>query len=284
MGTSNGTHRDDNTLNRIPLWVLMSLAFSLILGTGIGGFVLGSKGQSAQSQKVTAESQRQTAENKAEQGVQLANENLKFCKDPAIVGILQESGYQYVCDLAVIVQTQAAKDGNTGKQGERGPGPSQAQINTAVDDYFRAHPLPEGKTPTVEQVAAAVGSYLKDNPPEPGRPPTADEIAMATAAYLAEHMEEFQGKEGERGRPPTADEVSAAVAAYCSEGDNCRGPQGPQGIGITGSDLRRDEQGVCTLYLRWENPANGDTGSFVVQVRDEMCSDAEVVPTTTETP
>jgi hypothetical protein len=270
-------------LNRIPLWALASIAFALVLGMGISGFVLGTKGQTVQDQKTATEGRLETAESKVQTGVQLAGENLKLCQDPAIINTLRDNGYQHVCDLAIIVQTQAAEPGAPGKQGERGPGPTQTQVNAAVEDYFRAHPLPEGKSPTVEQVANAVGTYLRTTPPEPGRPPTADEIAMATAAYIADHAHEFQGpegKQGEPGRPPTADEVRAAVATYCADNGGCRGAQGPQGTGITAAKLRRDDQQICTLYLTWENPADGSTGEFAVQVDDGMCPPPAATPST----
>jgi hypothetical protein len=279
MSTHRDRQGDANLLNRIPLSALLSLTFMLIIGMGIGGFFLGAKGQTAQDQRVASDSKLETAQSKVATGAQLADENLKFCQDPNLVGILRDNGYQHICDLAIVVQTQAsqASPAEPGKPGDRGPGPTQEQIDAAVAQYFRDHPLPEGKLPTVEQVATAVGVYLRENPPQPGRAPTADEIAVATASYLAEHAEDFRGKQGP---PPSAEDVRAAVTAYCGTNGNCRGPQGPQGVSVTGTDLHRDDQGVCTLYFTLEDPANGNTGQTSVQVRDELCSPPTVVPTT----
>jgi hypothetical protein len=282
MASSESMDRQRKSwVERVSTRMLATIAFVILILSAAGGIALGSLGQSTQNDAAAAKGQLKTAEGKVETGVQLAEANLDFCKDPAVVEVLSQGGYQDVCDLAVEVKTQGApgEPGEQGQQGDRGPGPTQEQINKAVDEYFRTHPLPEGKSPTVEQVAVAVGDYLRTNPPAPGRPPTPEEVALATAAYLAEHAEEFRGPQGvagERGPAPSAADVKAAVAAYCGENGDCRGPQG---VGVTGTELHRDEQGVCTLYFTLENPANGQTRQIFVQVNDGMCSPVPLLPT-----
>ena len=269
--TDRPTPRKD-LLDRIPLRALVIAAVALMLIMGAAGLFLGNRGQSAQEEGDIAKDQLQTAERQVEAGVQLAEANLEYCIDPTVLAALKKGGYDTeVCRLAVVVQSQ----GEPGKRGERGPGPTDEQIGSAVEQYFREHPLPEGKSPTIAQIAQVVGDYLRANPPEPGRPPTPEEVATATATYLAANIELFRGepgKTGEKGPPPSAEDVRAAVTAYCSEDSRCRGPQGPQGIGITGTMLTRDSQGVCTLFFNHENPANGQVTQSSVQVNDELCS------------
>jgi hypothetical protein len=271
-------------LDRIPIRTLATLAIVVLAVVGVAVLYLGTKGQSAQDEAGTAQTQLDDANDQVATGKQLAGKNLEMCQNPEVVAVLQQQGLdEEVCELAIIVQTQGKAV--PGETGERGPGPTMQQIREAVDDYFRTHPLPEGKAPTIEQLTTVVAGYLRANPPEPGRPPTAEEIATATASYIAANIEDFkvQGEQGEKGDPPTAEEVRAAVAAYCAEDSRCRGDQGPQGIGVTGTLLYRDEQGVCTLYFTHENPANGQTYQSQVQVNDELCEPLQG-PTTEPTP
>lgn len=108
-----------------------------------------------------------------------------------------------------------------GEKGERGPGPTDAQVRMAV------------------------AGYLTANPPQPGRPPTDGEIAAAVAAYCSarggcrgadgpagQSTVGPQGPVGPRGEPgpgPSDEQVAVSVGAYCSTRAGCVGPPGPQG-------------------------------------------------------
>jgi hypothetical protein len=274
----------------LPLWLrlLSAAALFVLLAGAIGAIMIGQAGGDAQEAVTTTQGQLETANSKVEAGGQLAGANIELCMDPEIVALLKARGRYGVCDLAVAVQqaTVQGKPGENGAQGEQGPGPSEDQIDRAVTEYFAAHPLPEGKTPTVAQVTSVVADYLRANPPAPGRPPTPEEIATAVAAYIADHPNDFRGKDGTDGtpgRPPTAEEVRAVVEDYCSTG-RCQGPKGDkgdQGIGITATNLKRDENNICTLYFTAEDPADGSTTQLSVQVNDELCP---ALPTETEKP
>jgi len=100
-----------------------------------------------------------------------------------------------------------AQAGPAGPQGEQGPGPSDAQVQLAVDGYLAANP----PTPAVSSVAlaTAVAAYLALHPPEPGPPPSNAQVATAVAAYMAVHP----APSGAPGSP---------------------GPQGSPGVGETG--------------------------------------------------
>lgn len=138
-----------------------------------------------------------------------------------------------------------------------------ADLRRQVDDYFRAHPLPEGQKPTTEQVTTAVAGIYAANPPAPGRPPTAGEIASGVSAYCAAGA--CRGEKGDpgvigptgqpgptgvtgppcdpsnlackgpKGEPgadaadPTQDQINAAVANFCTSNPNSCAPEGPKG-------------------------------------------------------
>lgn len=92
-----------------------------------------------------------------------------------------------------------------GATGPQGPGPSDAQVATAVAAYLLAHPAPAGPPPSVGVVSAAVAQYLQANPPA-------------------------AGKDGVPGAGPSDAQVAAAVAAYMSQHPAPAGPAGPQGV------------------------------------------------------
>lgn len=170
-----------------------------------------------------------------------------------------------------VVSPPAAVPGPAGPQG---PGPSQAEIDDAVNGYFAQHP--PGATPAM--IAVQVASYLTTNPPAPGRPPTQAEIATATSDYLSSHVAQFQGQPGATGaagptgapgQDATDAQVQSAVAAYCSTHNGCAGPagadgpagaQGAQGISVTDLAFQRDSSGACQVVITLHDPAtNTDT-------------------------
>lgn len=110
-------------------------------------------------------------------------------------------------------------------------GPSDEQVQAAVEEYFAEHPVEDGENASPAQIAAAVIRYLTENPPapgEPGPPPTDEQISNAVAAYLAANpppagppgqdgadgANGTNGADGEDGRAPTSEEIQAALDAY----------------------------------------------------------------------
>ncbi len=63
--------------------------------------------------------------------------------------------------------------------GAQGPGPSDAQVQGAVDTYLAAHP----PTATVSALAltTVVAAYLAQHPPAPGPPPSDTQVSAAVA-------------------------------------------------------------------------------------------------------
>lgn len=97
-----------------------------------------------------------------------------------------------------------------GPAGPPGPGPSDAQVQAAVDVYLGQHP-PSGTVPTAD-IDAAVTVYLTAHPPAPGPPPSDAQIASAVSTYMAAHPAP-SGPPGPQGDP----------------GVGATGPAGPQG-------------------------------------------------------
>lgn len=110
--------------------------------------------------------------------------------------------------------------GQAGPTGPQGPGPSDAQVEAAVQAYLVAHPI-AGKPPTTDQVAAVVAVYMAQHPPAAG--PTGP-----------------AGATGAQGPPPSDTQIAAAVAVWeqshpaPSGPPGPSGPAGPSGIGQTG--------------------------------------------------
>jgi hypothetical protein len=75
--------------------------------------------------------------------------------------------------------------GPPGPAGAAGPGPSDAQVQAAVDVYLAAHPPAAGASASDTQVLDAVTVYLVAHPPAPGQNATAAQISTAVAAYMA---------------------------------------------------------------------------------------------------
>lgn len=133
---------------------------------------------------------------------------------------------------ATTPKVEGGQQGETGAQGEQGPGPSPAQVKNAVADYCDAHSGCKGG-PTKAQVAAAVITYCTAKDDCQG--PAGEDGTDATGEPGQSGKSGSPGASGEPGRAPTADEISAAVAAFCADGA-CRGPAGPAGSkGDTGA-------------------------------------------------
>jgi hypothetical protein len=147
------------------------------------------------------------------------------------------------------LQTQVRSLGGTpikvpglpGVAGPQGPGPSEAQIDSAVQTYLRAHPPAKGQSATPAMVAKAVGQFLTAHPPTPPKAPTAAQISSAASTYIAAHAAEFLGATGQNGKDgsngsngtngqnATDEQVAAAVSTFCSAHNSCTGPAGVNG-------------------------------------------------------
>lgn len=122
----------------------------------------------------------------------------------------------------VVPPPQVIISGVAGAPGIQGPGPSDAQVASAVAAYLTAHPVPGVSG---EQVAAAVTAYLiatpapsgPSGPPGPG--PSDQQVASAVAAYMAANPAPSgppgaAGKDGANGSPPAGWAFEANGVTY----------------------------------------------------------------------
>jgi hypothetical protein len=133
-----------------------------------------------------------------------------------------------------------------GPVGERGPGPTAAEIGQAVASYCAARGGcrgPEGAagpSVTPAQVASAVATYCDANgdcrgpvgvPGPAGSPGVEGEPGEDSTVPGPEGP---RGPEGPQGPGPSEEQVAAAVATYCAalDGGTCKGDTGD--VGATG--------------------------------------------------
>jgi hypothetical protein len=100
--------------------------------------------------------------------------------------------------------------------GPSGPGPSDSQVQAAVNAYLDAHPPTANVDPAA--LSLTVDAYLEQHPPSPGPPPASSAVAAAVADYLASNPPP-SGPAGPQGSPG-ADGVGQTGPA---------GPAGPSG-------------------------------------------------------
>jgi hypothetical protein len=110
-------------------------------------------------------------------------------------------------------------------------GPTDEQVQAAVEDYFREHPVEDGENASPAQIAAAVINYFTENPVKdgaPGPPPSDEQISNAVAVYLAANpppagppgpagtngTDGKDGTDGEDAEPLTSEQIQAELDAY----------------------------------------------------------------------
>lgn len=198
-------------------WVPWAIVAAVIAALALAWF-LTATASTAQDDKTTAEDKLGA---KVQQAGTLADQVAQAC---AAGGSTAEE----LNRVGACQQARQVKIDPTPQPGPRGPGPTPAEIQSAVASYLAANPPPAGRAPSAAEVSAAVAQYLTANPPEPGRPPTAAEIASAVATYFAANPPR-DGADGQNGRPPTAEEIQAAVDSYLAAHPPATGPAGPAG-------------------------------------------------------
>lgn len=140
------------------------------------------------------------------------------------VEVLQERLAAQGLPTAVPNPVPTSIPGATGAAGQRGPGPSAAQVRLAVDAYCASHAScrgargVKGRPVTTGQVAAAVVTFCNAN----------GQCAGPAGIDGQDGQDGQTGATGAPGPGPTDTQVAAAVAAYCADG-NCVGPKGDKG-------------------------------------------------------
>lgn len=118
--------------------------------------------------------------------------------------------------------------------GQRGPGPTEAQVRAAVADYCAG----DRCKPTVSrsQVAAAVADYCAGG--------LCQAKDGANGGPGKDGTDGADGADGAPGPGPTDEQIAAAVEAYCADG-KCRGEPGRDGTdGADGKDATITPSGM----------------------------------------
>lgn len=149
-----------------------------------------------------------------------------------------------------------AQTGPPGVAGPQGPGPSDAQVQAAVQAYLSAHPI-AGVPPTQAQVAAVVAVYMTQHPPAAGSPGPTGAVGPSGAV-------------GSAGTGPSDAQIAAAVAVWeqahpvvaPSGPSGAQGPPGPTGVGETGPQGPQGSPGASGASgVSGASGASGASGS-----------------------
>lgn len=153
-----------------------------------------------------------------------------------------------------------------GATGAQGPGPSDAQVQAAVDEYLAVHP-PSGTVPAA-QVEADVTSYLALHPPAPGANASEAQVAAAVAAYMGVH-------------PVPSGPAGSPGASGAAGGQGPVGPAGPQGDqGPAGAQGAQGGQGAPGPAC----PSGYSQQPEVVNGHNALVCEQDAPPSPTPTP
>lgn len=163
-----------------------------------------------------------------------------------------------------------------GVQGPAGPGPTNAQVLTAVGHYFAEHPPkpPVSAAQITAQAASFVAKYLRAHPAPkgdtgasgspgatgvPGPGPSDQQIAAAVQDYLPAAVAVYLAA-----NPP----ASGPAGSTGPEGpQGSQGPQGSPGVdgspgrGITHVNVQRQDDGSCDLITTYTDGSTEDAGA-----------------------
>lgn len=204
-------------IRRLPLWLLLAFGAVIVAVLVPLSLVLTNQSNTAQT---SADAANATASAVKATAAPLAGQVQSVCSQGGEAAAkLNNVG---ACTQAQQVISAVQIPGPSGPQG---PGPSQEQIDAAVNRYFLDHPLPPGQLPPVSEVTALVAQVYAANPPAPGQNATPGMVATAVSNYCDAH----NGCAGPAGQNATADMVLAAVTDYCAAHNNCAGPAGANG-------------------------------------------------------
>lgn len=127
---------------------------------------------------------------------------------------------------------------STPSEGQRDPGPTDAQVEAAVADYCAGNRC----KPTVSrsQVAAAVADYCAGGA---CRARTGARTDGADGTDGTDGQDGTDGKDGAPGPGPTAEQIASAVADYCADG-RCSEPGKDGKDGADGKDATITPSGM----------------------------------------
>jgi hypothetical protein len=174
-----------------------------------------------------------------------------------------------------------------GATGPAGPGPSDAQVQVAVDGYLLAHP-PSAVVPAA-QVEADVTAYLALHPPAPGPPPSDAQVAAAVAAYMSAHPAPSgpPGSPGPQGSPGVGQQGPAGPAGAAGQSGAAGSPPAgwtwtdPSGVSY---DCAPDGQAPGPHYTCTARPSPSASASVSPSPSASAPPTAAVAPSPTPSP
>lgn len=215
--------REPRRMPEIPPWIYLIVGGLVVVALIFTSIYLTAKGNASQSHADSANSKVTAVQSQA---APLAGQVQSVCdQGGAAATELNNAG---ACTQASKVQSAIAEPGPSGPSGPAGPGPSQDEIDAAVNAYFGEHPLPAGQLPPVSEVAGLVAQYLQANPPAAGQNATPGMVSDAVTSYCTANSG-CAGPAGATGPGATDQQVQDQVAAYCSAHNGCAGPAGANG-------------------------------------------------------
>jgi hypothetical protein len=258
-----------------PVWALLPVLAIVMAGISVAAVLV--------TNALTAETDSKNAVGAVavEQAVTIET----LCRAGGEVAAALESAGQ--CDKAQEVQDEVDRQGASPASVAVAPTIDRDElmrfVRTAVGEYCAGR---NECTPDTALLISTVAEYLRLNPPAPGRGPTSAEVEAGARTVLTSDPDLFRGvpgvngEDGERGPGPTDEQVAAGVLAFCGANDQCRGAQGPQGIGIPEFYFERNSEGVCEAVVTFHNPATDERVTERRQASDPACApiDGGILP------
>src|SRR5882757_4206653 len=187
--------------------------------------------------------------------------------------------------------------GPSGATGQQGPGPTDAQVQTAVGRYFHAHPVraPVSAAQLTADAASYVARYLRTHPAPAGKTGGTGPSGVPGEPGV----DGSPGPSGAQGPAPTDAQIATAVQQYlpgavaaylianppAAGPAGSTGPSGPSGAsgppGETGAQGETGATGPPIASWSWTDP---DTGVVHVCTRSGGTVDAPTYSCTSETP
>lgn len=259
---------------RPPAWMALPVAAVLMLAVAIGAALVTNLALDE------TDSKNAVGAVAVEQAVTIE----QLCQAGGEVAAALESAGQ--CDKAQEVKDTVADEGASPVTTIVSAPPDRDElmrfVRAAVGEYCAGR---NECTPDTALLVEVVSEYLRANPPAPGRGPTTEEVRAAANSVMAADPQLFQGPaglDGERGPGPTDEQVAAAVLAFCGANNECRGAQGPQGIGVLEFYFERNGSAACEAVVTYHNPATGESRTERRAAGDAACAplpgDGEILP------
>lgn len=200
---------------RRQVWAGAAGGVLLLAGVAVGGWEL-QRATRAEQDRERIEALEATASERADV-MDALSEGLDITR-----GQLEAEGVEPAVPPPeeIAEDTEAARRGEQGEQGERGrrgPGPSDEQVDAAVERWCQVNGC-VGQ-PTAAQVVEALATYCNDR----------GQCIGPRGGDGRDGTDGTDGAVGSQGPPPSDEQIVAALESYCAAHDGCRGRAGKDG-------------------------------------------------------